>query len=105
MKTKKENWCIVGNGSYGLWYGIIRATDAQIIKNKAVRIYRARNIRYWYGKKGGISSLAAFGPCGPRQQESRIGAEIVSTLVLDVKAVHCCSPEAVVNFASVKFHE
>jgi hypothetical protein len=108
MKAKAKGegvWSIVGNGLYGLWYGLVRATDAEIAASRSVRLYRARNIRYWYGRKGGISSLAAFGPCGPRVAESRIGAEIESTLLLDVKAVHRCSAAAVSAFASVKSHE
>jgi hypothetical protein len=94
-------WSIVGNGPYGLWFGVVREPDDQIIATKAVRLYRARNIRYWYGKKGGITSLAAFGPCGPDAQKSRIGAEIASVLLLDVKAVHTCSPEAIAAFATI----
>ena len=57
---------IIGHGSYGLTYGEIRATDEEIVRDKAVRVFHARNIRYWYGKNGGITSLAAYGPCGPR---------------------------------------
>lgn len=97
----KARWVIVGNGPWGLWLGQVRAPDAQIVKEKAVRLFRARNIRYWYGKTGGITSLAAFGLCGPRAKESRIGAEIESTLLLDVKAVHECSAEAVATFAAI----
>ena len=100
-KENEGRWCIVGNGSWGLWFGRVKSTDAEVIGTKAVRLYDARNVRYWYGKTGGITSLAAFGPCGPRQQESRIGAPIESTLLLDVKAVHTCSADAVANFALV----
>ena len=100
-KIARKNWVIVGNGSYGLWFGHIRASDADIAKSKSVRLYEARNIRYWYGKNGGITSLAAFGPCGPRKMESRIGSPIASTLLLDVAAVHVCSDEAVAAFAGI----
>ena len=100
-QAERKNWVIVGNGSWGLWFGHILATDAQIVKTKSVRLYEARNIRYWYGKNGGITSLAAFGPCGPRVSECRIGAPIAGTLLTDVKAVHMCSDEAVKNFFSV----
>jgi hypothetical protein len=104
-QTKKINWCIVGNGPYGLWFGEVRASDAEVAKTHSVRLYHARNIRYWYGRNGGITSLAAYGPCGARQRDSKIGAEIESTLLLDVKAIHTCAPEAVANFAAVKSHE
>ena len=97
-----EYWAIVGNGPYGLWFGRVIATDEEIVASRAVRLYAARNIRYWYGRKGGVTSLAAHGPCGPRQQESRIGAEIESTLLLDVKAIHKCSDAACQRFAEVQ---
>jgi hypothetical protein len=100
-KSNSKRWVIVGNGPYGLWFGKVKDTDSKIISDRAVRLYSARNIRYWYGKTGGITSLAASGPCGPRAQESRIGAEIASTLLLDVKAVHDCAPEAVAAFAAI----
>jgi hypothetical protein len=100
--TTKARWAIVGNGPYGLWFGQVKDSDEKIIAKKAVRLYRARNIRYWYGKNGGITSLAAFGPCGPNAQKSKIGAEITSTLLLDVKAIHDCSKEAVTAFAAIE---
>jgi len=104
MTTEKNAgaWSIVGNGPYGLWFGRVIASDEEIAESHSVRLYDARNIRRWYGQKGGISSLAAHGPCGPRQQESRIGATIESTLLLDVKAVHRCHEEAVLRFAEVQ---
>lgn len=105
MKKSEGRFCIVGNGPYGLWFGRVIASDKEIAATHSVRLYDARNIRYWYGRKGGITSLAAFGPCGPRVSECRIGAPIASTLLLDAKAVHLCSPEAVEAFARVKSHE
>jgi hypothetical protein len=100
VKTKK-NHVIVGNGNYGLYFGYIKCSDAQAIKDKAVRIYECRHIARWYGKTGGISSLAAFGPCGPSVANSRIGFSCPSSLVMDVKAIHGCSDEAVKAFAAV----
>lgn len=99
-RKTKGRWVIVGNGPRGLWFGRATAPDREIIEQKAVRLYDARNIRYWYGRRGGITSLAAYGICGPRAAESRIGAPIASTLLLDVKAVHDCLPEAVATFAA-----
>jgi hypothetical protein len=104
VTTKKQNrgrWVIVGNGPWGLWFGRVTASDAAVVRARSVRLYDARNIRYWYGKTGGITSLAAFGPCGPRGNESRMGAPISSTLLLDVKAIHDCSSEAVAAFAAI----
>jgi hypothetical protein len=104
-RTSRVNWCIVGNGPYGLWFGVVRATDAEVAKTHALRLYQARNIRYWYGRKGGITSLAAYGPCGPRVAESKIGAPVESALLLDVKSVIVCSPEAVAAFGAVRSHD
>ena len=106
-KTNGKNgrWAVVGSGPYGLWYGRVRALDKEVLASGGVRLYDARSIRYWYGRSGGITSLAAFGPCGPRMHETRMGAPIASTLVLDVKAIHDCSPEAVAAFSTVKTHE
>ncbi len=100
-RKNEGRYVIVGNGSYGLWFGRVKDADKKIVAEKAVRLYDARNIRYWYGKNGGITSLAAFGPCGPRKSECRIGAPIESMLLLDVKAIHVCSREAVEAFASI----
>lgn len=98
----KMRWVIVGHGPYGLTYGQIKATDSEIMKARAVRVYGARGIRYWYGKNGGITSLAAHGLCGPKRDQSRIGEPTASSLLLDVKAIHDCSPECVASFASFK---
>ena len=99
-KSNGGRWVIVGNGPWGLWFGRISATDAEIAASHSVRLFEARNIHYWYGAAGGITSLAAYGLCGPRASESRIGARISSTLLLDVKAIHECSPECVAAFAA-----
>ena len=101
-KSAKGRWVIVGNGSWGLWYGRTMQSDAEIAKTASVTLLDARNIHCWYGRKGGITSLAAHGLCGPDRDNSRIGAPIASSLVLEVKAVHGCSPEAVATFAAFR---
>lgn len=100
-KSKKKNWVIVGNGEWGLYYGHIKCSDAQALKARAVRLYECRHVAEWYGKTGGISSLAAFGPCGPSKESSLIGAPCPSSLILDVRAIHACTDEAVEAFASI----
>ena len=100
-KTTNGRYAIVANGSYGLWFGRVEATDAEIAASgRQVRVYECRGVRYWYGRRGGITSLAAHGLCGPRAGESRIGAPIPSSLLEDVKAIHDCTPEAVATFAA-----
>ena len=101
-KKSGERYVVIGAGSWCLWYGRIRASDAEILKTKSARVYDCRHVRYWYGGTGGITSLAAWGPCGPRVKESRIGAPCPSSLITDVRAVHECSPEAVTAFASIE---
>ena len=104
-KIRKENaakiWVLVGKGSWGLWFGWITPKDAADPSLTNVKLHEARNIRYWYGRSGGITSLAEFGPCGPRFRENRIGAAIPWSNLTEVKAIHACSAEAVAAFASV----
>ena len=103
MKTAVKRYVIVGNGNWGLYYGQTAESDAAIIETKAVRIYGCRHVCRWYcAKDGGITSLAALGPSGPNVGQCRIGVPDPSTLILDVKAVHDCSAEAVKAFAAVE---
>ena len=94
---------IVGNGTngYGLWFGYITVEDAANPGLQSVKLHRARNIRCWHGRTGGITSLAAHGLCGPKAKESRVGDEIEWTNIVEVKAIHKCSPEAEGTFAAV----
>ena len=103
MKKTAKRFVIVGNGNWGLYYGQMSEPDAAIIKSKAVRLYNCRHVCRWYcAKNGGITSLAAFGPGGPNVSQCRIGAPNPSTLILDAKALHNCSAEAVKAFAAVE---
>ena len=92
---------LVGNSSYGLYIGLTDATDEQILSSKSVRLTQCRHVCRWYGKTGGITSLAAHGPCGPRSQESRVGAEC-SGLVTGVVNVFDLTPEAIAAFAAIQ---
>jgi hypothetical protein len=100
-KKNKSRFVIIGNKSYGLYYGEVSATDAEIIKTESVRVTNCRHICRWFGMTGGITSLAAHGPCGPRASESRIGAAAPSVLLAGVVNVLDCTPEAVANFARI----
>jgi len=97
----KSRAVLVGNQSYGLYIGYTSATDAEIIAAKAVRLDQCRHVCRWYGKTGGITSLAAFGPCGPQMLESRVGAPCTSALVSGVVNVLDLSPEAIEAFAKI----
>ena len=101
-KKNTERYVVIGCGSWCLWYGKVRETDAAILKTKSAKVYDCRHVRYWYGGTGGITSLAAWGPCGTRAKESRIGAPCPSSLVTDVKAVHEYTSEAIAAFAAIE---
>lgn len=102
MATKtNKRFVIVGNQSYGLYYGETDATDESIVETKSVRLENCRHIAKWYGRTGGITSLAAHGPCGPNAKNSRIGAP-VSSLLTGVVNVYDCSAEAVAAFARIE---
>ena len=92
---------LVGNQSYGLYIGETDATDADIIATKAVRLTNCRHVCRWYGKTGGITSLAAHGPCGASKGNSRIGAPC-NALITGVVNVLDLSPDAVKAFASIE---
>lgn len=96
-----ERMVLVGNSSYGLYIGNTDASDADIIASKAVRLKDARHVFRWYGATGGITSLAAFGPCGARAAESRVGAPC-NGLVTGVVNVFDLSPAAIEAFAAIE---
>jgi len=97
-KTKKRIYVIVGNGSYGLYCGEV---DALKVRDGQILVYNCRHVRYWYGGTGGITSLAKWGPRGGRAQESQIGAPCPQSLILDVRAVHACTEEAIEAFSKI----
>jgi len=101
-EKRPKRYVIVGNQSYGLYYGETDATDREIVETKSVRLENCRHICHWRGKTGGITSLAAHGPCGPQAKQSRIGAPSPSTLLMGIVNVLDCSEEAVKNFARIE---
>jgi hypothetical protein len=98
----EKRYVIVGNQSYGLYFGKTDASDREIAANHAVRLDDCRHICHWRGKTGGITSLAVYGPCGPKVQLSRIGAPAPSALLTGVVNVLDCTPEAVAAFARIE---
>ena len=93
--AKTLPYCIVANGSYGLFVGLVESHD---VATKVAVVRECRHVRYWYGKTGGITSLAVHGLCGPREKESRIGAPCVRSTLTSVVNVFECSPEARASF-------
>lgn len=96
-----KRYVIVGNERYGLYCGWTSATDAEVVATKSIRLDKCRHICRWYGKTGGITSLAAYGPCGPSMMESRIGAEAPSQLLQGVVNVIDCTDAAIAAFERI----
>ena len=98
-KAKKavERYVIVGTNEGGLFCGYTTQTDVEILESRIATLRAGRHIRHWHGKTGGITSLAAFGPCGPQAGESRIGAPCAMSKA-NVVAIYSCPPEAIAAF-------
>lgn len=85
------SYAIIGNKSYGLYAGYVDTFDAE---KGIVEATGLRHIARWYGKEGGITSLAAFGLCGKQKKESKIGAAVERATLTGVVNVFYCSDEA-----------
>ena len=93
--VKDGRYAIIGNKSYGLYVGIVESFD------KINGIVEGRNIRHvarWYGKTGGITSLAVWGLCGPNASQSRIGGAAKTMTLTGVVNVIECTLEARATF-------
>ena len=95
---KPEPTSILCNKSYGIYYGDVVSFDA---KEGTAKVRNCRHVCRWFGKTGGITSLAAHGLCGPRASESRIGAAVAGVSDLTgIVNVFPCSAEAVATFGA-----
>jgi hypothetical protein len=101
MTKKEKRHVLVANERYGLYIGLTSATDAEIVATRSVRVEQCRHVCHWQGRTGGITSLAAHGPCGPEMMQSRVGAPATSSLLIGVVNVFDLSPEAVEQFAKI----
>lgn len=100
-KTAKKSsrkslpYCILANASYGLYCGEVVSydpcTQVAVVKN-------CRHIARWYGKTGGITSLAVHGLCGPSAGDSRIGAPAESATLTQIVNMFVCSTQARTSF-------
>lgn len=100
-KSKNDvKFSIIANKSYGLYAGFVESFDAV---NGVVVVSECRHVARWYGKTGGITSLAAFGLCGQDADKSRIGAPAPGESTLSgVVNVFPCSKEAQVSIEAAK---
>ena len=64
-KQKPEaKYCVITNKSYGIYVGLIDDLDRDVTpdangETKTVKAREVRHVARWYGKTGGITSLAA----------------------------------------------
>ena len=87
-RSRKPVYSIIGNESYGLFFGKVKRFDA----SKGVAIVEdCRHICEWRGKNGGITSLASHGICGPDAAKSRIGLPGPLATLTGVKNVFGCT--------------
>ena len=100
---KSERYAIIANKSYGLYVGIVDKFDAGTGSGDGVVEAReVRHVAQWFGKTGGITSLAVHGLCGPRATESRIGAPAPRATLTGIVNVIDCTPEARATFEAAK---
>ena len=99
-KKRAATMHIIANKSYGLYYGRIMKFDP--VTGVCV-VEGCRHVCQWFGRTGGITSLAAHGLCGPRADESRIGAAVAGRSTLTgVVNTFPCSAEARATFDAAK---
>ena len=87
---RNMKYAILANKSYGLYAGYIETYDPT---TGVAEVCECRHVCRWYGRTGGITSLAAHGLCGPQAAESRIGASCRATLT-GIVNIFECSPTA-----------
>lgn len=98
-KSAAKQYAIIANQSYGLYAGLVESFDTV---NKVVIATEVRHIPRWYGKTGGITSLAAFGLCGAQAGESRIGAPVARATLTGIVNVFECTAEARASIEAAK---
>lgn len=102
-KKSTKRAVLVGNKSYGLYIGFTEDTHAQIVESESIRVTDCRHVSQWFGKTGGITSLAMHGPCGPKMHQSRVGAAVPGeSTLMGVVNVFPLTPEAIAAFDAIK---
>lgn len=91
---------LITNNSYGIYYGEIDASDADIVASKSVRVTNCRHVCRWYGGTGGVTSLAQWGPTAGK--DNRIGEPVASALITNVANVYDVPASAAAAFDAVK---
>lgn len=108
MAAKKQQkieakYCVITNKSYGIYVGLVDEVTPDVNgETKTVKAREVRHVPAWYGRTGGITSLAAFGLCGPDAGKSRVGAPSASATLSGIVNVFECSAEARATFEAAK---
>lgn len=89
-----ERYAIIANKSYGLYVGLVDSVEQLSDGLMRVEAREVRHVARWFGKTGGITSLAVHGICGPRASESRIGAPAPKATLSGIVNIIDCTPEA-----------
>lgn len=94
-KAAKNRLAILANKSYGLYYGEVLSYDA---KEGVAEVANCRHVCLWFGKTGGITSLAVHGLCGLNAKDSRIGAPAPRATLSGIVNVFDVTAEAAATF-------
>lgn len=104
QKKTEAKYCVITNKGYGIYVGLVdKVTPDANGETKTVEAREVRHVPRWHGKTGGITSLAAYGLCGPNAAQSRVGAPAPGTSILSgIVNIFECSPEARATFEAAK---
>lgn len=99
-KKRKRNMCLICNEKYGIYYGDVISFNTV---TRVVKVRECRHVARWYGRTGGITSLARYGLCGPNASQSRIGGAVDGVSILTgIVNVFSVSKEAAKTFEGSK---
>jgi hypothetical protein len=96
----KRKCYILANEKYGLYYGELADDDFDPV-TRVARVTHCRHVCAWFGKTGGITSLAQSGICGSSASEARIGEPCESAILTGIVNIFECSPEAIRTIEAV----
>jgi hypothetical protein len=96
-QSKKKVYSIVTDTNYSIYFGVVTKVDR---KHGVAYLDECRQVNEWYGANGGITSLGAFGLCGPRAEQSLIGAPVNGFELGQFAHAFKCTDEAAQTFIS-----
>lgn len=102
QEESKKQYAIIANKSYGLYAGIVEKVTPQPDGTLLVEAREVRHVARWFGKSGGITSLAVHGLCGRDAASSRIGAPSVAATLSGIVNIFECSTEARASIEAAK---